>query len=165
MALSKSDKTPNIVLNLSDIMEYIVSEGDNEWISLENEINFIKNYISLEMLDFKTNNIDFKIEGDPNGIRIPPLITGYFLDNAFKNTDLTNNGIIHIKITCKKEEIVFSCINSINNKNKVETDLNDKEFKNIQMRLNSYYSDNYKLDIRNDESNYYTCLTLKNISL
>ena len=73
-SLLKSDDTPSIVLKLSDLMSYILYDCKTNLVSLQKEIEFIRNYIELEKIrleedievTFHTVNI--------NHVLVPPLL-------------------------------------------------------------------------------------------
>ncbi|NVN96411.1 MAG: histidine kinase [Bacteroidetes bacterium] len=161
LALDKSDQTPDIVMNLSDLMEYVVSDSENEWVPLDSEIRFIKNYISLENIRHRQMNLEFEIEGKTSAYQVPPMIFESFVNNAFKYTDINNNGFINIKIECKSDEIIFSCENSIFKMSKPNVKSTGKGMKNTFNRLNLHYKDKHQLDIINGDEIYKVRLLLK----
>ena len=64
-ALKKADETPEMILKLSNLLDYLLYQVDKPSVSLEDEINHIEDYISLEKMRFNdTLRIDFtkKIE-------------------------------------------------------------------------------------------------------
>jgi LytS/YehU family sensor histidine kinase len=160
LALDKSDKTPDIVLNLSDLMEYVVSDSENEWVSLDSEIRFIQNYIALERIRHQQMNLQFDIEGDTSKLKVPPMIFESFVNNAFKYTDINTNGYIIIKISCKENEISFYSENSINKMAKTVVKSTGKGMKNTFNRLNLHYKDKHQLDIDNGDNIYKVNLVL-----
>ncbi len=161
LAINKSDKTPDIVLNLSDLMEYVVSDSENEWVSLDSEIRFINNYIALENVRHHQMNLKIEIEGETSLYKVPPMIFESFVNNAFKYTDINTNGYIKINIGCKPGEINFYCENSINNMAKGTVKSTGKGMTNTYNRLNLHYTDKYKLDISEVEGIYKVNLLLK----
>ena len=50
LTIDKSDKAPNLILKLSDLMKYFLYETGKEFQILENEISHIKDYIEIEKL-------------------------------------------------------------------------------------------------------------------
>ena len=50
LTLKKSDKAPEIVLKLSEMMRYMLYECNEKRVSLRKEINYLNNYLELEML-------------------------------------------------------------------------------------------------------------------
>jgi LytS/YehU family sensor histidine kinase len=86
LALQQSDKTPGMIIKLSDLMRYILYECDVERISLEKEVAIMKDYVELEKLRHGENvQIDFEVEGDLKGKTTPPLLLIHFVENAFKH--------------------------------------------------------------------------------
>lgn len=52
LCLKKSDKAPETVIKLSEILDYVLYEGDKEDVSVEKEIRLLENYIALEQLRY-----------------------------------------------------------------------------------------------------------------
>lgn len=161
LALDKSDKTPDVVLNLSDLMEYVVADTDNEKVSLQKEIDFLKNYIAIESVKHKNMNLTFDTEGEINRCMVPPMIFESFVNNAFKYTDINNNGFIRILIHCKPEEIIFSCENSIDPRAKERVKSTGKGMVNTQNRLQLHYKDKHKLEVNQENNIFKVKLLLK----
>jgi len=160
LALDKSDKTPDTVLNLSDLMEYVVSDSENEWVPLESEIRFIQNYIALEDVRHQKMNLELDIVGDTSAFKVPPMIFESFVNNAFKYTDINTNGYIRIKIECKEKQIVFYCENSVNKMAKGVVKSTGKGMTNTFNRLNLHYKDKHQLEIDNGDIIYKVRLVL-----
>ena len=77
LAYQKSEKTPEAILKLSEIMRYMLYESNEDKVSLSAEIRYLENYIELQKLRFKDNiYIKFEINGDPLGLMITPLSGG-----------------------------------------------------------------------------------------
>src|SRR5690606_6309428 len=86
LAYQKSEKTPEAILKLSEIMRYMLYESNEEFVMLEEEINYLENYIELQKLRFKEKvYVDLHINIDQPGHRIMPLLLISFLENAFKH--------------------------------------------------------------------------------
>ena len=48
LSLQKSDKAPDVVVRLADIMRYLIYECNEEKMPLNKEIDLIRNYIEIE---------------------------------------------------------------------------------------------------------------------
>ncbi len=160
-ALNKSDETTTLVMKLSRLMEYVVADSDNEWVELDKEINFIKNYIALESVRHPKMNTSFDISGDVSTFKVPPMIFESFVNNAFKYTNLAENGCINIQLECHANEILFTSENSINHKAKEVVTSTGKGLINTRNRLNLHYKDKYQLDIYEKENVFTVKLLLK----
>lgn len=87
LSISKSDKTSDAILNLSELMRYMLNEKKSidSKVRLSEELEYIKNYIELQKLRLTPNNkILFIIEGEINNINLYPLLFISFIENAFK---------------------------------------------------------------------------------
>ncbi|QEC69804.1 hypothetical protein FRZ67_21800 [Panacibacter ginsenosidivorans] len=115
LSLQKSDKAPEAVVKLADVMRYLIYECNEDRISLNKEIDFIRNYIEIEKIRFKAD-IRFTVEGDTEGIMIEPFLFISFIENGFKHA-LDNTEIepfIYITIKVKPGEIVLNVLNNTN---------------------------------------------------
>ena len=64
LTIDKSDKAPDLILKLSDLMKYFLYETGKEFQTLENEISHIQDYIEIEKLRYDENlKVDFNING------------------------------------------------------------------------------------------------------
>ena len=117
LAVKKSDQTPNAIVKLSNMMRYSVTEVENEFVTLEKEIQFLANYIALQKIRLgNTCEIDFKFKNDiPNEIIIP-LVFIPFVENAFKyGVSSDENAKIELKIINSNGKLNFEIKNKPSN--------------------------------------------------
>lgn len=162
LTLEKSKDAPDAVLKLSSIMRYVVTESNQDFVSLEKEINYIKDYIDLQKLriDIDTH-LKVSIEGEPKGKIIAPLILIPFIENAFKygiNPD--ENSFIDIKITMDSDAFILSVANSIVNKNLSEEEKTATGIENTIKRLKYIYPKRHLLNLKEEEDVFNVNLTL-----
>ena len=75
LAIEKSEKTPKIILKLSELMRYLLYETRTKRQRLEQEIICIQNYLELESIRYgKLLEIDMKISGDIMNKKIAPIL-------------------------------------------------------------------------------------------
>lgn len=149
LSLQKSDKTPEVVVKLADLMRYLIYECNEEKIPLDKEIEFIKNYIEIEKIRYKAD-IRFLVEGETDQVFIEPFLFISFIENAFKHA-LDNSfaePFIYITLRVNAEQITLNVINSC------DADLGDqakringKGISNSKRLLELLYPDSYALDI------------------
>ncbi len=85
LALIKSDKTPEVILQLSSILRYFLYESNVERISFDKEKKLMQAYIDLELLRLSSKaHLTFFIDAD-NAYNIPPLLWLPILENVFKH--------------------------------------------------------------------------------
>ena len=85
LAVTKSDNAPEAVVKLSRMMRYVITDANQDWVSLDKELAYINDFISLQKIRLSDNNdVRFSISGSPIGYQIAPLILISFIENAFK---------------------------------------------------------------------------------
>lgn len=152
-ALKKSDDTPNMILKLSNLLDYILYQVDKPFVILNDETKHIEDYISLEKMRFQ-NSLDviFKKEIHQVNIKIAPMLLLPFVENAFKHGTQINGVLkIIIKLKTTEEFLNFEITNStkINFKNQKGIGL-----ENIKKRLNILYKTTYFLNISQTENSF-----------
>jgi sensor histidine kinase YesM len=86
LTLKKSELAPDVVLKLSEMMEYMLYDSTDEKVLLEKEISYLHNYMELERLRFSGEAvIDLQIDAELNGYEIAPLLLLPLVENAFKH--------------------------------------------------------------------------------
>lgn len=95
--------------NLSEIMSYMLYETSADLVPLENEINYISNYINLQKVRFAAGYIDLQVSGDTAGIKVPPLLFMPFLERTFRSSAESSPGIpgIAIKLYFNGAKLIF----------------------------------------------------------
>lgn len=149
LSLQRSDKTPEMVIKLADIMRYLIYECNEEKILLDKEIGFIRNYIEIEKIRYKAD-IRFTIEGPTTGIMIEPFLFISFIENGFKHA-LDNSfaePFIYINLKTEEGQITLNVINSTNADLETQAKrINGKGISHSRSLLELLYPDAYALDI------------------
>lgn len=164
LSLDKSDKSPELILRLSDLMSYILYEGKEEFISLKKEVEFIDNYIGLEKVRVE-NQIDISFDQKVNfiGKSIAPLLFVPLVENAFKYVARIENkkAFIHISIKEEDNKIFFISENSYEER---PYDINKKHqgigIENVKKRLGFIYPNKHDFRITLDNNIYKVNLSI-----
>lgn len=154
-----TEKSRNVIIKLSDLLDYMLYECDNEQVELNKEIEFIKNYIELERVRHD-DDFDVKTEfpKNANSLKIAPLILFPFVENAFKHGFRnTSENYIYMKVEVSGTQLIFTIENNHSTAQPdkfLNQESNGIGLKNIRERLNLIYKDKHKLYIHSDESTY-----------
>lgn len=149
LAYPKAEKAALAVMKLSDIMRYSLTEANNKFVFLQQEIDYLQSYISLEKMRHKDSYfIEFTVKGEPDNIKIAPMLFIPFVENAFKHG---NNLPIQISLVVKNENITFRVVNHYTTANQ-EANSNGMGLKNVKRRLELIYPDRHELIIENDKT-------------
>ena len=163
LALDESDKTPDMILKLSDLMRYIIYDCRSPKVKLSKELEFIRNYIALEQLRLDGKiRVDFNVEIE-NEIELPPLIFVNFLENAFKHATKTEGSFILLNISVNpKGELLFYVENSKEEDSNEEMgEYSGVGLQNVKKRLMLLFPHRHELIIQNSIKKFSVNLKLK----
>lgn len=165
LALDKSDKTPEVIERLSDILDYILYRCKENYVPVQKEIELISNYLSLEKIRYGNRvSVHFKHSIAPD-VNIAPLLLLTFVENAFKHgvTQELGRAEINISLTTDTKNILFSISNS-KPSNVVEKTIEKGEplgLKNVIQQLDLLYPNAYELTRDDQNNNYKVVLKLE----
>jgi LytS/YehU family sensor histidine kinase len=166
LALTKSDQVPVLILKLADLMRHIIYDSKDNYISLEKELEFVRNFIDLQKIRTSESNlILFEIHGQPPVAKIAPLIFEPFIDNAFKH-GLPRTGkrdFIKILFDFTTEKKIHFEISNNFEENFIRKNTNSGiGLTNVKQRLKLLYTkDEYSLKIENENNIFHVTLILK----
>jgi len=162
LAYSKSDNTTEVIDKLSKMMRYMIYDSNHPKVLLSKEIEYMKNYVSLERL--RLNNeipIEFEVKGNLDDCQIAPLIFIAFLENAFKH------GVSNAKDNCWVKVVVEvsdnKCIYTVENSKVRQQNVEGKSgigLANIKRRLELSYPGNHELQVKDLNDSYLVQLKL-----
>lgn len=158
LTLKKSDKAPEIVLRLSEMMRYMLYKSNEKKVPLEQEINYIQNYLALERTRYGDKaRIEFECAGDsPANYSIAPLLFITFLENSFKHglSQSISQGFVECLLYIENNTIDFTIQNSKTSEKDERYFQGGIGLVNVKRRLELIYPDKYKLDIEETDDVY-----------
>ncbi len=115
MSKKVDKKTPDAILQLSDLLRYQLYDCESEFVTIEKEVEYLNNYIELEKLRRQDMDIQLHVVGNVASAKIRPLILIPFVENAFKysNTGGVGSAYIHIQIDQSENQFHFICKNNV----------------------------------------------------
>jgi len=151
--------------SLSGILEYILYKGENHFVSVQDEIEFIKIYIAL--FDLFTTEIDsIKIDDSQvdknshyfNKPSVPHLISAYFIENAYKHGDINHPEFLKINLKFSEKTFELHVINRI--KNKTENKSPGIGLNNMKNRLELLLPGKYNITNSCNDQEYHSSLLI-----
>ncbi len=152
LAREKSDNTAVLILKLSDMMRYSLYEGQKEKVPLEDELDYLKNYIELHRIrHHRQVDIVFNHHIQESGYLITPLLFIILLENAFKHgvDSLTEGAYIHISLIAGSGRVNFAIENNFDDSDLVEGE--GIGLKNLRRRLTLIYPNKHQLFFSREE--------------
>lgn len=116
LSVSKSDKLPDLMLRLSNLLRYSLYETHDTVVSLEKEVEYLRNYIELERIRLEHDTeINFHLNQESLDFKLAPMLLIVFVENAFKYVRTNSEGrkYVDIQMEVGEEEMEFVCVNSI----------------------------------------------------
>lgn len=164
LARLKSDQLEPTVMKLSSLMRYMLYETDEEKVSLENEAEYLQNYIDLQQQRFGEKVKINTMLGVPesHNYEIEPMLLIPFVENAFKHgVGLIQSPEITVQLSVKNNTLYFLVSNKYNN-NGIETKDNTRGIglPNVIRRLNLLYEKNYDLAVSQKDGLFLISLQL-----
>ena len=156
LALLKSDDAPKGILKLSNVMRYVVQKSGEDLVLLEKELNYLKDYISIQLIR-TDESLDFSYTeiGEPKQLKIAPLILVNFIENAFKygfNAELDSK--IMVSLSIENEQLTMEVFNRKVNQaldNEIQTKFG---LRNTLERLKQIYPQKHSIQIKENEESF-----------
>jgi len=166
LSLEKSEKVPETILKLSDIMRYILESSNRQNVKLDEEITYLKNYLSLERLRTEDeNNIRLEVSGKLKGKEIIPMILMPFAENCIKHGKVNSakGWYINIDIQVEGNKLTFSTENRKNYQTISDAISSSPKvgLRNVKKRLKLLYPDTHQLNIQEDDTHYKVLLEIQ----
>lgn len=115
LVIGTSEKAEDAFVKFTELLKYAYVTADNDWVTIDDELNYLNNYIDLERirLDEHTQvECDFSI--DDTSTAIPPMIFLTFVENAFKYGSSTSRHCrILIRLHVSHGHLLFETRNDI----------------------------------------------------
>ncbi|MDI9337492.1 MAG: histidine kinase [Alphaproteobacteria bacterium] len=158
LTLTQNEKAPHSILILSQLLRYVLTEGNLDKISLNHEAAFILNFIDFQKIRLgNTADIHFDTHIETNNLDVAPLLFLPFLENAFKYGIIPDQrSYIKFELKTSDKTIFFLAKNDINPKQSSGTQVG---LKSIRKRLQLLYPNQHTLTI--DKTETYFMVTLK----
>lgn len=164
LALEKSERTPEVIERLSNMLDYMLYRTNSKFVLLQKEIELIENYLALEKIRYGNRvAVIFDYEA-VNDVKIAPLLLLTFIENAFKHgvRQEIKQASIDISLKLTEKDVLFHIQNS---KPNVTAERKIREealgLNNVKRQLELLYPHGYELKLADEESTYGVQLKLE----
>jgi hypothetical protein len=166
LTLKKSDIAPDVVLKLSDLLNYMLYECNAIHVPLNKEIDMLENYIALERIRYGDRlDIAYHLKGDLIGNMIAPMLILPFVENSFKHgvSEEIEAAWISIDISIFDGQLTLKVDNSKSELGHADDETGHKRgigMSNVKRRLELLYEDKYDLKIIDTDVSFLIVLKL-----
>ena len=161
LSLTKDKQTPEVVLQLAELMRYVIYKGKEDWVLLKEEIKYIEDYIELQQIRLH-KPFDFQFEKDilDENVKIPPLLFITFVENAFKHgiEPAEKACFLHLYLKVDDRDLRFVCNNSFERQTLKKEGIG---LKNLKRRLALRFATKHKVEIEKEKGIFKAVLEIK----
>jgi sensor histidine kinase YesM len=154
LARDKSDLAPESILRLSKILRFMLYETGGEFISIEQELKIIDDYIALEKLRYDESlRITFKNDIEDKRQALPPLLLIPLVENAFKHgvSETRDQPFVDIYLSVNNRQLMFVVKNSTEGNPDERTVKENIGLSNLRRQLELLYKI-YELSVKQQGS-------------
>ncbi len=161
LAVQKSDRTPDVIIKLSKMMEYMLHELNGSKVLLERDVQYLRDYVEIEKIRFRDHSgIEFRSTGSIDTQIIEPLLLLPLVENAFKHgmSTLSEGGFVTIDLHVSRQLLNFKVCNSYKAGDRHKS--SGSGLTNLQRRLQLFYPGVHSLRVTNSGGVHEAVLTL-----
>lgn len=162
LARHRSAMLEPALIQLSDLLRYMLYETNSERFPVTKEIDYLRNYIELQQLRFGEDvQVETVIEQEAPDCTIEPMLLIPFVENAFKHgIGLVKDPFIRITLQAKEQNLHFRVVNNYSRDNSSKDRVQGIGLANVRNRLQLLYGNKHTLTIRDDGEVYDATLKL-----
>lgn len=164
LARKQSPLLETSLINLSNLMRYMLYESNGKLVSLTTEIEYLKNYIDLQLLRYGDSvKLNLYLNGNPSHFTIEPMLLIPFVENSFKHgIAMVEDPLIDISLKILPTGVLqFTVVNSVSTTEDQSEDGIGIGLSNVKRRLMLLYPRNHQLKITNDKKIFSIELQIK----
>ena len=152
-ALKKKEEAPEMILKLSNLLDYILYQVNKPKVNLQDEIDHLEDYIALEEMRFNdTLKVNFYKENINETIQVAPMLLIPFLENSFKHGEIINGSMqVDLSLKMNNNTLLFKIENSSNNAKGEKPGIG---LENIRKRLEMLYPNDHQLKITHENEKF-----------
>ena len=152
---TESPRGSKMIMGLSDMLRYILYEGQRSVVPLKQELIMIVEYIELEKMRYG-NRLDVHVQTpvETGDLSIAPLLLLPFVENCFKHgaSNVLENPWINLTMELRDTTFVMKLMNGKAPTNDTPQGEHGIGIRNVQQRLELLYENKYELQVREEEN-------------
>jgi two-component system LytT family sensor kinase len=166
--IENADKTADGIQKLGDMMRFMLHENQLPRIPLSREIDYLRNYLDLQMLRFGSQSnleVDIQIQDGACHGDIAPMLLIPFVENAFKHgISAKEKSWIRLNIRCITGSVHLDLVNSVHPEKPTAERTREESgigLENVKSRLALLYPDQHQLNVISNDSDFFVHLSVQ----
>jgi LytS/YehU family sensor histidine kinase len=164
LVLQQSKQAPEVVLKLSELLRYILTESQSRLICLSKELSILRSYIELEQARFGERlELTLNIKGDIHDQKIAPLLLLPLVENAFKHgaNEMLEYPWLSLDIAVTEQHLKLKLINGKPATNQTSIFSSGIGLQNLKKRLALIYPNQHQFQTISEEESFIVNLELE----
>ena len=160
---NQNQKAAEITLKLADLMRYLLESSKADKVSLNKEIQFLEDYLSLEKIRLSPKtDLKFTVSRIKKEIFIPPMLFIPMVENAFKHglNTISTDSFAHFSLSVQGDELFFEAINSVG-KSPENSEKSGTGLENLKKRLQLIYPQKHQLELEQTSNQFKVILHIQ----
>jgi len=146
LCLVQSEQAPTLILRLADLLRYVVYQGSQPLVTLQQEINYLQDYLALQQLRVSNKTeLTLCLPEHADQHLLPPLLLIMLVENAYKHgvESTAEPSKVNIQLQLQGNRLIFICENTVPaQQSAVPVGIG---LENLRRRLQLCYGNNYSL--------------------
>ena len=166
--MEKADKTSDGIQKLGDMMRFMLHENQLPRIPLSREIDYLRNYLDLQMLRFGSQeNLEIELQINESQCKgeIAPMLLIPFVENAFKHgISAKEKSWIRLNLRCLAGSVHLDLVNSVHPDKPAGENSREESgigLENVKKRLELLYPQQHQLNIIANDSDFFVHLSVQ----
>ncbi len=162
LALKNNQKTTDAIIQLSDILRYVIYDTNTSKVPLEKEISLLRKYIEFQKYRYEHSiNVTFEQNISEKKFSIYPMLLLPLLENSYKHGIDAKKPSIKIILSQKENEFSFFIENEFLSEKQLEKrESSGIGLKNIQQNLAFMYPKKHQFNIIKNNSKFRVSLKI-----
>jgi len=163
LAKDKSDLAPESIMRLSKILRYMLYETSGDFVSIEQELKIMNDYLALEKLRYDESlRVNFNYQVEDMRQSVPPLLLIPLVENAFKHgvSETRHMPFVDIHLTMNSQRLEFIVKNSTEDFSDEKSVKENIGLSNLRRQLQLLYTD-YDLKVEQAKGIFVASLKIR----
>ena len=151
LMLEDVDRARDMLTKLSEMLRYSLTSNSQNGITVEQELEMVRNYIELSKIQFEDRlTYEEEVQKDCKGLQIPPMVMQLLVENGVKHGlgNLKDGGRIHLAVDRSDDTLSIEVRNT--GKLQIAQDSTQLGLKNIRQRLKLLYGAQGRFDLKEE---------------
>ncbi len=150
---TESPRGSQMIMELSDMLRYILAEGGKPMVPLKKELAMIRDYMNLEKIRYGNKlDLHLSLPEVATNLQIAPLILLPFVENCFKHgaSKFLSTPWINLKIEINNNVLSLKLMNGKESHHQDQYPKSGTGLSNVKKRLELIYKDKHELQITDE---------------